>query len=187
MTTTDPTHGDLSEEVELLQSLNDRASAEINRLRRELANFQSRNIYYTGDGLAPARVHQGDAGFDLFVHPNPGNRTGKWFIPGHSFIDIDCGISMELPQGVWGMITGRSSTLRKRQLLVATGIIDQGYRGPLYSGVQNLSPNMTVVEPGERLAQLIPFPLVADRIDLVRVDELNDSDRGVNGFGSTGS
>lgn len=174
---------DLSGEVELLQTMNDRARAEIGRLRGEL---QGQTMYWTGEGKEPTRAHAGDAGFDLYVTECPNTASGRWLIPKGEFVDVDCGISVELPKGVWAMITGRSSTLRKRRLLVATGIIDHGYRGKLFAGVQNLTQDPIVVEPGERLAQLIPFPLVAARLDLARVDVLNPSERGTQGFGSTG-
>jgi dUTP pyrophosphatase len=102
-------------------------------------------------------------------------------------MDIDCGISIELPEGYWGMITGRSSTLRRRGLLVAQGIIDGGYRGPIYSGVWNLTDRPVSVSKGERVAQLIPFSNSAKAMVPVIVDELSLSDRGVKGFGSSGA
>lgn len=127
----------------------------------------------------PQRFHPGDAGFDLVV-------ARPTEIPPGEFVDVDCGIKVELPEGVWAMITGRSSTLRKRRLLVAQGIIDQGYRGPLYAGVWNLGTEPNHVVRGERLAQLIPFPLTASRLRLQQVAELSESSRGEAGFGSTG-
>lgn len=175
-------HGDLSTDPDLLHYLLDQARAEIRRLNLELRGAE---LLWTGEGREPTRAHSGDAGFDLYCAGGPYG-GGYWFIEPGEFVDIDCGISVELPQGVWAMITGRSSTLRKRRLLVATGIIDQGYRGPLYAGVQNLSSELVKVESGERLAQLIPFPLVAETLKLRRVAELADSDRGDKGFGSSG-
>jgi dUTP pyrophosphatase len=175
---------DLSGEIELLQAGMRRARAEIERLRRAMYGAELR--WTSQGGKEPTKAHEGDAGFDLYVAPSR-MRSGRWVVPAGEFMDIDCGISIELPAGVWAMITGRSSTLRKRKLLVAVGIIDQGYRGPLFAGVQNLTRNPIVVEPDERLAQLIPFPLVAATLDLVQVEELGDSDRGVRGFGSTGT
>lgn len=133
-----------------------------------------------GPELTPARAHPGDAGFDLFVSRDVRIGVGE-------FVDVPCGISVQFPPGVWGMITGRSSTLRKRGLLVAQGIIDQGYRGPLYAGVQNLGQNVQEVEAGERLCQLIPFPVLADHLSFVRVEKLDQHARGTNGFGSTGA
>src|SRR5690606_23075709 len=127
--------------------------------------------------LLPNRQYPGDAGFDLYT-------SRETTIPGHTFIDVPCGCSVELPDGWWGLITGRSSTLRSRQLLVANGIIDQGYRGPLFVGVQNLTDRTVVVKAGERLGQLIPIPLFPGVA--MRTEHLSESVRGHNGFGSSG-
>lgn len=130
-------------------------------------------------GLMPEQAMKGDAGFDLYV------REGVVIEP-HSFVDVDSGVAVALPEGTWGLITGRSSTLRKRGLLVAQGVIDNGYTGELFVGLWNLTGESVVVAPGDRLAQLIVLPLLTDAIELVEVSDLAIRNRGVNGFGSTG-
>lgn len=127
----------------------------------------------------PVRYYSGDAGFDLIC--SEGTKIGY-----KAFVDVPCGISIEQPPGVWSLIIGRSSTLRKRQLMVAPGIIDNGWRGPLWAGVWNLGEHPTTVEEGDRIAQLIPFPLIAAGLTLDRVEVLSETDRGEEGFGSTG-
>lgn len=127
----------------------------------------------------PFRSYPGDAGFDLSVSQDT-------TVFAHGFVDVPCGVSVQFPPGVWGMITGRSSTLRKHQLMVAPGIIDQGYRGPLFAGVQNLGDTDFTAKAGMRLAQLIPFPLVADTLTPVEVTYLNPTERNTAGFGSSG-
>lgn len=137
-------------------------------------------LKWTGDEMcAPVRNYTGDAGFDLVVSEDT-------FVPMGEFRDVPLGISVELPEGVWAMLTGRSSTLRRRGLLVTMGIIDNGYRGPLYAGCQNVSQAAQRVLRGERIAQLIPYRLESPDLGLTRVDELGESDRGQSGFGSTG-
>lgn len=131
------------------------------------------------NGFWPQRAYSGDAGFDLYV-------TEDTEIPVGQFADIPCGLNIELPPSTWGMIIGRSSTLRKHNLLVAPGVIDQGYRGPLYSGVYNMNGVQFSAKVGMRLAQFIPFPLTAERMVPHWVPNLTDSDRGTRGFGSTG-
>lgn len=132
-----------------------------------------------GDEFMPARQYLGDAGFDLYV-------TKDVEIPVGQFADVPCGINIELPPSTWGMIVGRSSTLRKHNLLIAPGVIDQGYRGPLYAGVFNMNGTQFSAKRGMRLAQFIPFPLTAERMVPHWVPTLTDSERGTRGFGSTG-
>lgn len=137
------------------------------------------DLLWTGhESHAPKRHYGGDAGFDLYV-------SEEVKIEGYGFADVPLGVSIELPRGVWGMLTGRSSTLRKRNLLVMQGIIDNGYRGELFAGIQNMGSVGQILSPGDRVAQLIPIQLV--QCEPVRVETLNPSDRGDNGFGSTGS
>lgn len=126
----------------------------------------------------PATAHVGDAGHDLYV-------AESCVIPPHTMVDVPSHIAVELPSGLWGMITGRSSTLRKRGLMVNTGIIDNAYIGELYAGVYNLTNEPVEVEEGERLAQLILMPL-APVVKWVAVGELDPTERGTNGFGSSG-
>lgn len=123
------------------------------------------------------RSHAGDAGLDLFCSQD------MEILPGR-FEDIPVGVSVELPEGFWGLLTGRSSTLRKRGLMVAQGVIDQGYRGPLFTGVWNLTPGPVKVSRGERLAQLILVPLWEGGVEPVLF--LSESSRGSAGFGSSG-
>jgi len=125
------------------------------------------------------RSYRGDAGFDLYTSEE------TWVEPG-AFIDVPCGLSVQLPPGYWGFIVGRSSTLRKHRLLVVSAVIDNGYRGPLFVGVQNMGFDTFTAKAGMRLAQLIPMPLAAADMVQTRVDRLDPSDRGSSGFGSSG-
>lgn len=128
----------------------------------------------------PERAYPNDAGFDLFV-------TEDAVIRPHEFVDIHCHLAVELPEGVWALVIGRSSTLRKRGLMVNPGIIDTGYRGELFTGVWNLGPTTARVEFGERLAQIILFENMTARFYPQATDQLGDSLRGSRGFGSSGT
>jgi dUTP pyrophosphatase len=139
------------------------------------------NIYWTPlltGAREPTRAHPDDAGFDLYVAQNVYVQPGE-------FVDVRSGVAVQLPPGYWGMLTGRSSTLRKRGLLVNPGIIDNGYRGELFAGVWNLGQTTVRVHEGERLAQLIPI-MGTDEWAMQRVDQLDQAERGTQGFGSTG-
>lgn len=138
-------------------------------------------IRWTGESqFEPKRGYADDAGLDLIVE-------GTHTLTPHEFMDIPCGISVELPERHWAMITGRSSTFRKRGLQVQTGIIDTGYRGPLFAAVYNTTGQEVTVHEGERLAQLILFSNSTMRHTLLRVNRLSPSERGEQGFGSTGA
>lgn len=138
-------------------------------------------IKWSGDPeCEPRRGYPGDAGFDLVVERD--TKVGV-----DQFVDVPHGVSVEMPPGVWGLLTGRSSTLRRRGLLVTQSIIDNGYRGELFAGVQHMNQGPPVqLRRGERIAQFIPFRLEAPSLRLERVAELSESDRGAAGFGSTG-
>lgn len=127
----------------------------------------------------PTRGHADDAGLDLYV-------TRPAVIWPHTFTDVHCGLAAQLPAGTWGYLTGRSSTLRTRGLLVNPGVIDCGYRGELYAGCWNLTDEPVRVEAGERLAQLVLIDNATERYNPIQVEALGDHPRGANGFGSTG-
>lgn len=128
----------------------------------------------------PTRGYPDDAGLDLYVR-------GRHGIPAGSFYDLPCGVSIELPEWGWGLLTGRSSSLRNKGLLVNQAVIDVGYRGPMFTGVWNLLHHTVWVEDGERVAQLIVLPNTTKDLRPVVAEALNPSERGTNGFGSTGA
>jgi dUTP pyrophosphatase len=156
------------------------AEAQLEKVTFKVMGTPSRSIRWTGDEKwTPKQGYPGDAGYDLFVAQDT-------VVPLRGFADVDCGISIELPPGTWAMITGRSSTIRRRRIHVVNGIIDNGYRGPLFAACQNMDDASITLNAGERIAQLIPFPLVSERLHLERVAALAASDRGTSAFGSTG-
>lgn len=130
-------------------------------------------------GYLPRRSYEDDAGLDLIVSETTTIRPG-------AFADVPCGLSVELPPWAWGLVTGRSSALRKRGLLVHSGVIDAGYRGPLFAGAWNLSEHTVTVKAGERVAQLIVLNNSTRLVEPIAVQGLTPSARGNHGFGSTG-
>lgn len=146
-----------------------------------LLNFDNQPITFGRehpDAILPTRGYETDAGYDLYT-------VGDHEILPGEFVDVPCGVSVDLPEGTWGMITGRSSTLRKRGLLVSQGVIDEEYTGPLYAGVQNLKNNPVVVKNGERVAQFI-LHLAPGQDYTPNWGTPRQKTRGSNGFGSTG-
>lgn len=159
-----------------------RVAAEWLRAQEPKQDRGGRKVFYTVDegGMPPSRGYPDDAGIDLYVAVDT-------VIPPGEFVDVPSGVKVEMPPDVWGMLTGRSSTLRKKGLMVNQGVIDPGYRGELYSGVWNLTRDEVKVAAGERIAQLILIGNATRLHRLVEVAGLSPSDRGTNGFGSTGA
>jgi dUTP pyrophosphatase len=127
----------------------------------------------------PIRKHHDDAAFDLFVSEETKVEAGE-------IRDIPAGCAVQLPEGTWALILGRSSTSRTHKLLVHPGVIDTGYRGPLFVQVENIGEADFLAEPGVRLGQLIPLPNLAGQMAAIGTVMLAPSDRGPQGFGSTG-
>jgi dUTP pyrophosphatase len=141
---------------------------------------RKRPLPYVGAPDALVRSYPDDAGLDIVVAEDCVIQPGE-------YADIPSLVTgIELPEGTWGMITGRSSTLRNRGLLVSTAVIDVGWRGPLFCGVQNIGNGPEYVEDGARIAQLILIHNATESYEPRLVETLSPHDRGTNGFGSTG-
>jgi dUTP pyrophosphatase len=127
----------------------------------------------------PARAYEGDAGVDLAtcerVELGPGERA---LVP--------TGLAVAVPDGFAGFVLPRSGLAARHGITVVNspGLIDAGYRGEVKVVLLNTDPSETfVAEPGERIAQLVV--LAVPELDLLEVDELDESERGVRGFGSS--
>ena len=129
--------------------------------------------------LPPRRVHDGDAGFDLHtideVVLSAGHRAS-----------VGTGIAISLPPGTAGLVLPRSGNAARHgiSLTNAPGLIDAGYRGEIRVLLINHGSDTVVFQPGDRIAQLVVIRL--PEVDLVEVQELDDSVRGSRGLGSTG-
>jgi dUTP pyrophosphatase len=130
------------------------------------------------DAIYPTRAHEDDAGLDLYSLFD----SRLDFSEGKT---LRTGIALAIPKGYVGIITDRSS-LAKRGLKIAGGIIDSGYRGEVHIIVWNIcGGNGTVnICKGDRIAQIMIVPISTPRI--VETLVLPASARGTNGFGSSG-
>lgn len=99
---------------------------------------------------------------------------------------VPTGIAIEIPPGYEGQVRPRSGrALREGLTLLNTpGTIDSDYRGEIQVIVVNLGREPVSIEPGDRIAQLVIAPVA--RVELVEVEELDDTHRGGGGFGHTG-
>lgn len=125
----------------------------------------------------------GDAGLDLY---NASEETIT-LLP-HKSVEVPAGIRIKLPDDCCALVYSRSSVFPKRGLFIMSSLIDSGYTGPIF--VHAWHPNLNgmdrpvLIEPWERLAQLIVLPI--PHIKVVETDNLPHTKRGSNGFGSTG-
>lgn len=122
---------------------------------------------------------EGDVGIDLYSDKE------TWIEPFETVV-IGTGTRIELPKGYGAEIRPRSST-SKQGLLVHLGTIDNGYRGELMVTVTNLNKRGTeLIAWGQRFAQLVLHKIEGAGLEKVKSDELSDTERGANGYGSTG-
>ena len=131
------------------------------------------------DAVVPQRAYTGDAGLDLAsserVELGPGERAL-----------VGTGLAIAIPEGYAGFVQPRSGLAARHGLTVVNspGLVDSGYRGELRVVLLNTDRTEPfVVEPGMRIAQLVVLPI--PELELVEVDELPSSERGVRGFGSS--
>ncbi len=128
------------------------------------------------DAVLPTRAHPDDAGLDLY------GLEDILLIPGQGKT-AKTGIALALPAGHVGLVADRSS-LAKRGVKTAGGIIDAGYRGEIHILLWNLSADPIQLHRGERIAQLLIFPVATPAV--VEVTSLDETQRGLKGFGSSG-
>lgn len=100
---------------------------------------------------------------------------------------VHTGLAMEIPEGYAGLIYARSGLASKRGLAPANkvGVVDSDYRGELMVALHNHSSQTQVIQPKERIAQLVITPFL--KAEFFESEELSETVRGVGGFGSTGT
>jgi dUTP pyrophosphatase len=131
------------------------------------------------DAVVPDRAYAGDAGLDLTacerVVLGPGQREV-----------VGTGLAVAIPEGYAGFVQPRSGLAARHGITIVNtpGLVDAGYRGEIRVILLNTDRDEAfTVEPGMRIAQLVVVPVSA--VELVEVEELPESERGVRGFGSS--
>lgn len=142
-------------------------------------------------GVLPMPKLKGDVGYNLHSSEDLVIKPG-------GYAQVHTGVKVQLPEGAWGLIVARSSANRSGALIVLTGVIDNGYRGELTVMVHHVrssawrrfwdlvsGKDTTVrVKKGDALGQMVVLPMLTPIVQ--SVDVLSDSERGSNGYGSTG-
>lgn len=131
--------------------------------------------------MTPTKGSNDAAGYDLYASLNEPIRINP-----HAVAKIPTGLSIAVPTGYAGFIFARSGAATKRGLRPANcvGICDADYRGEYIVALYNDSRVPQAVSNGDRIAQLVVMPVA--NINFCEVDDLENTDRGDNGFGSTG-
>lgn len=134
------------------------------------------------DAKIPTRGSKYAAGYDLYANCNK-----EVCVYPHTTSLIGTGVAAEIPEGFFGAIFARSGLATKQGLRPANcvGVVDSDYRGEIKVALHNDSNGTKKVACGDRIAQLVIMPYLS--IEFEEVTELNDTERGSGGFGSTGS
>ena len=124
----------------------------------------------------PTRAHDLDAGYDLFsMH--------EQHIPvGGSYV-FDTGVHMQIPPGYCGLLVSKSG-LHCREGLQSTGLIDSGYTGSIKVKLTNHGTKIATIKEYQKISQLVIIPIITPELE--PVSSLEDSERGDDGFGSSG-
>ena len=130
----------------------------------------------------PTKAHATDAGFDLYLKENLIIKRTQ------SCLTVDTGVHILIPAGYVGLVQPRSS-ISKKAFQIHTGVIDAGYTGSIKINIQWIDKKCNqnlfhTFERGERIAQLVIVPI--PEIELATVNNLPPTERGSNGFGSSG-
>ena len=133
------------------------------------------------NAILPTRGSKEAAGIDLYACLD----EPYYLHPDKTFI-IPTGIACDFPEGYYGLVIPRSSVgiKRKMELANTVGVIDFDYKGEIMMVFTNRGNSTQVIEPGERLAQMILQKYVT--YDIIETDTLTETERGDGGFGSTG-
>lgn len=133
------------------------------------------------DGVeAPKYAHEGDAGLDLRITED------VWLRPGERK-NVPTGVRAAIPAGYVGLCFPRSGLASKLGISLSNcvGVLDSGYRGVIGATLVNHDKKPHLLQKGERVCQLVIVPFASCELKIV--DELDNTERGEGGFGSTGT
>ena len=119
-----------------------------------------------------------DAGYDVFA-------TESISLNPHERYNMPLGIALEFPDGYFCQVNQKSGLSQKFGIDTIGNVIDAGYRGEIHAIIVNTSNEIIIIEKGQKIAQLVFIPFVKSSIEFV--DELSETERGSDGFGSTGT
>ena len=156
------------------------ASNEVNNLSNILDDYYSLSFVKTHeDAQLPAKNNASDTGYDVFCVEDK-------LIPARGSAVVDVGLKFAyIPKLYWIKVEGRSGLGFKHGILPHPGIIDNGYRSDAGIKLYNLTDTAYQIKKGDRIAQFVLYPLL-HAASVRFADKAAESDRGENGFGSSG-
>jgi dUTP pyrophosphatase len=130
---------------------------------------------------APTVAHPGeDLGYDIYSAESVTLEAR-----GHAIVSTGIAVECFSPVGeAMGALLRDKSSMAARRLVLTGGVIDAGYRGEIRVLIENLSDLPATIRAGDKLANLIPYPVLTGEVQTV--DDLNESSRKAGGFGSSG-
>lgn len=135
----------------------------------------------TKSATIPTKATEGSAGYDMYAQLDE-----PLVIPPYTGKMIKSGVALSIPDGYAGFIFARSGLSTKKGLRPSTcvSVIDSDYRGEIGLPIYNDSNEPQTINPNERIAQIVFLKVLKPEIEIV--DSLDETDRGNNGFGSSG-
>lgn len=129
------------------------------------------------DATLPTYAHEGDVGMDVYTLSETTLKPNERHV-------FDLGFAMEFPTGYAAIVKDKSSLPKKHGIHTMGGVFDAGYRGEYNVQCINLGSEPVTIEKGQKIAQIVVFPVAIATI--TEVDELSSTSRGTGNFGSTG-
>lgn len=127
----------------------------------------------------PTRAHEHDAGLDLYAKVN----MDVTEVPAYGSAEFDTGVHVAIPVGYSGDVKSKSGLMMMHDI-TTDGTVDPGYTGSILVKLFNHSCKAVYIRPGQKIAQLVIKAIITPEVELT--DNLEDTERGNGGFGSTG-
>lgn len=124
----------------------------------------------------PTRAHEHDAGLDLYAAETA-------YIAPNTWVAVSTGTHAAIPRGFVGLLTSKSGLMAKHGI-TCRGTIDADFTGSIKAVLFNHSDKVFKVEQGQKVTQMVLVPIITPELELV--DKLEETERGDNGFGSSG-
>ena len=133
-------------------------------------------VVISDGAFVPTKAHELDAGYDLYAVEDAVVMAGSSYT-------FDTGVHMEIPPNHVGMVKSKSG-LNVNHGITSEGVIDAGYTGSICVKLYNHGDRNIIIERGMKISQIVIMPIITPELEIV--SSLEETERGSNGFGSTG-